>query len=144
MRRLAIAVALAFSTAAWAGAGGSIIITPSQVDVSDKNFEKEARKISIKELKAQNEQWTIYFIAFLKKAAGSAEVNLVFYDTADKSREPTNAFPITTKANAKVLVSSVSFGADQGFKPGHTYDVRVTRLIGGKEDVYARSTLTLK
>ena len=41
-------------------------------------------------------------------------------------------------------MSSVSFSADQGFKAGHKYNVMVTRLIGGHEDVYASSTITLK
>jgi hypothetical protein len=145
MRTIALALTvLALSAvAARAGAPGSMIITAEQVDTSGK-FEAEAKKKSVKELRAQNDQWTLFFVAFLKHSAGSTEVNLVLYDKADKSKEPTNAFPITTQANAKVLVSNVTFGADQGFKPGHTYDVRITRLVGGKEDVYARTTLTLK
>jgi hypothetical protein len=126
-----------------ARAEGNIIITKEQVDTSG-NFAARAKKAAVTELRSQNEQWTMYFIAWLKKAPGSQEVNLVFYDKADKSKEPTNAFPITTKESAKILVSSISFGTDQGFKAGHTYDVRVTRLVGGKEDVYARSTITLK
>jgi len=138
-----LAVTTAFAPRARAGAGGTMIITAEQIDTTGK-FEADAKKKAVKELRAQNEQWTLYFVAFLKKAAGSTEVNLVLYDKSDKSKEPTNAFPITTQANAKVLVSNVTFGADQGFKPGHTYEVRVTRLVCGKEDVYARTTLTLK
>ena len=71
-------------------------------------------------------------------------MQLVFYDTAEKKHEPTNAFPIDTQPSAKVLTSSVSFSADEGFKSGHTYNVLVTRLVSGHEDVYARSTITLK
>ena len=140
----ALALGLAVSRLVWAGAGGTMLITPSAVDVSSAKYEAEARKAAVKELKAQNDQWTLYFIAFLSHAAGAGEVTLVFYDKAEKAHEPTNAFPISTKSSAKVLVSNVSFGADQGFKSGHTYDVLVTRLVGGKENVYARSTITLK
>ena len=31
-----------------------------------------------------------------------------------------------------------------GFVKGHRYEVRATRLIGGKEKVYAKATITLK
>ena len=51
---------------------------------------------------------------------------------------------LATKPAASAMTSSVSFGADQNFKPGHTYNVMVTRLVGGKEDIYARSQVTLK
>jgi hypothetical protein len=141
---VALAVALVGSRLASAGAGGTMLITPSAVDTSSSKFEAEARKAAVKVLSAQNEQWTLHFIAFLSRAPGAPEVQLVFYDKAEKKHEPTNAFPITTKASVKVLVSNVSFGADQGFKSGHTYDVLVTRLVGGKESVFARSTITLK
>jgi hypothetical protein len=143
MRTIALAFTVLVALAPLARADDSLIITSEQIDTTG-NFKAKAKKASVKELKSQNEQWTIFFIAFLKHSPGSPEVNLVFYDQADKSHEPTNAFPITTQSSAKVLVSSVSFGADQGFKPGHTYNVLITRLVGGKEDVYAGSTIALK
>jgi hypothetical protein len=129
---------------AHAGAAGNIYVTAEPVDTSAGDFEKTLKKQQIKEITAKDGQWTINFVAYLKKAAGADEVEVVFYDTAEKSREPTNAFPIQTKANAKILVSSVAVTADQNFKTGHTYNILVTRLIGGSEDVYARSQVTLK
>ena len=57
-------------------------------------------------------------------------MQLVFYDEAEKAHEPTNAFPIETQPSAKILVSSVTFSADQDFKAGHKYNVMVTRLVG--------------
>jgi hypothetical protein len=130
--------------AAHAGAPGSMVITAEAVDTADANFEKNAKKKQISQLAKSGDQWTLFILAFLKKAAGAKEVQLVFYDEAEKKHEPTNAFPIETQPNAKILTSSVSFSADQGFKAGHKYNVMVTRLIGGHEDVYARSTITLK
>jgi hypothetical protein len=129
---------------AHAGAPGSMVLTSDQVDANDANFEKDAKAKQISSLAKSGDGWTLYFLAFLKKAAGSKEVQIVFYDTAEKKHEPTNAFPIETQPNAKILVSSVSFNADQGFKAGHKYNVMVTRLIGGHEEVYARSAITLK
>jgi hypothetical protein len=120
-----------------------MVLTAEQVDTTSPDFEKAAIKKHVSHLEKRGEQWTLYFLAFLEKAAGSKEVQLVFYDTAEKKHEPTNAFPIETQADAKILTSSVSFSADQGFKPGHTYNVWVTRLIGGHEHIYARSTSTI-
>jgi hypothetical protein len=129
---------------AHAGAAGNIFVTAEPVDTSAGDWEKTLKKGAIKTIEAKDGQWTINFVAYLKKAAGAEEVEVVFYDTAEKSREPTNAFPIQTKANAKILVSSVAVSGDQNFKAGHTYNILVTRLIGGSEDVYAKSQVTLK
>jgi hypothetical protein len=151
MRTATVALALAVvctAVPAFAGGGGppagSLFITPEQVDTTSAGFDKELKSKAVKTLDKTNDQWTLYFVAFLKKAAGAKQVQLVFYDTGVKEHEPTNAFPIDTQANAKILTSSVSFSGDQGFKAGHTYNVMITRLVGGKEDVYARSQVTLK
>ncbi|MDB4967484.1 MAG: hypothetical protein JWN44_3173 [Myxococcales bacterium] len=144
MRNITVAAALLFAVAAHAAPAGSMILTAEQVDTGSADFEKEAKKKQIQSLPKSNEQWTLYFLAFLKKAAGSHQVQVVFYDLAEKKHEPTNAFPIQTQPTAKILASSVTFSGDQGFKAGHKYNVLVTRLVGGKEDVYARSTISLK
>ncbi len=144
MRTALVAMILGIGLQAWAGAPGTMVLTAEQVDTSDSNFEKNAKSKQVTSLSKTGDQWTLYFLAFLKKSAGSKEVQLVFYDEAEKAHEPTNAFPIETQPSAKILVSSVTFGGDQGFKPGHKYNVMVTRLIGGHEEVYARTTVTLK
>lgn len=144
MRATIIASALLLSASAWAVPPGTLVITAGAVDTTDPNFEKDIKRHQVHELDKSGDQWTLNFVAFLKKAAGSKTVQLVFYDTAVKKHEPTNNFPITTQPGAKILTSSVSFNADQGFKAGHRYNVLITRLIGGHEEVYARSTVTLK
>jgi hypothetical protein len=144
MRTALAVIVVGIGSQAWAGAPGTMVLTAEQVDTSDSNFEKNAKSKQIASLAKSGEQWTLFFLAFLKKSAGSKEVQLVFYDQAEKAHEPTNAFPIETQPSAKILVSSVTFSADQGFKPGHKYNVMVTRLVGGHEDVYARTTITLK
>jgi len=136
MRTALVAMVLLGSVGvARAGSPGTMVLTAEQVDTSDANFEKTAKSKQISTLSKSGEQWTLYFLAFLKKAAGSKEVQLVFYDAAEKKHEPTQAFPIDTQPSAKILTSSVTFSADQGFKAGHKYNVLVTRLIGGDEDV---------
>jgi hypothetical protein len=144
MRAALVAVALLFSVSAWAVPPGTLVITVDPVDATDPNFEKDVKRHEVHALEKSGDQWTLNFVAFLKKAAGSKLVQLVFYDTAVKKHEPTNNFPIRTQPSAKILTSSVSFNPDQGFKAGHRYNVLITRLIGGREEVYARSTLTLK
>jgi hypothetical protein len=145
MRTALVAMVLLGSVGvARAGSPGTMVLTAEQVDTSDANFEKSAKSKQISTLTKTGEQWSLYFLAFLKKAAGSKQVQLVFYDQAEKKHEPTQAFPIETQPSAKILTSSVTFSGDQGFKAGHKYNVLVTRLIGGHEEVYARSTITLK
>lgn len=144
MRVALITMAMLFSVAAWAVPPGTLVVTGDPVDASDPNFEKDVKKHEVKELTKAGDQWTLNFVAFLKKAAGSKTVQLVFYDFAEKKHEPTNNFPIVTQPGAKILTSSVNFSPDQGFKAGHRYHVLITRLIGGHEEVYARSTVTLK
>jgi hypothetical protein len=141
---VAVALALALPGIASAQASGSIAISAEQPDTSSAGWEKTIKKNSTSTLKGANDQWQMFFVAFLNKAAGSKEVNIVFYDEAEKKHEPTNAFPITTQPSAKILVSNVTFNAEQGFKAGHTYKVMVTRLIGGHEVQYAGSKVTLK
>lgn len=144
MRAAIVALALTFSVSAWAVPPGTLVITAETIDANDPNFEKDLKRHEVHELTKTGDQWTINFVAFLKKAAGSKLVQLVFYDTAVKEHHPTNNFPIQTQPSAKILTSTVSFNADQGFKAGHHYKVLITRLIHGREEVYARSTLTLK
>jgi hypothetical protein len=148
--------AAAVSTEAQAGPG-SIYITDHKVNPAASNF--------VRELKAENKaallrdpdsaSWKVYFVANLTKAAGAEDVNIVFYDLKDKADkgkkpqpgqdlEPVQAYPIRVKPTAKVLMSEVDLKPEEGFKPGGKYQVLITRLVNGKEDVYARTTLELK
>jgi hypothetical protein len=139
-----VALAMLVGTAAWAGAPGSLVITRDAVDTSAKDFEKELKQKSTATVSKDGDKWSFHFVAFLKKSPGSKAVNLVFYDQAEKSKEPVNHVELTTSPSAKVMASEVTLGDDLGLKQGHTYDVRLTRLIGGHEEVYARTKLTLK
>ena len=141
MRIMTVAAALLFAVAAQASPPGSMILTAEQVDTGNADFEKEAKKKQVQALPKSGEQWTLYFLAFLKKSAGSQEVQLVFYDSAEKKHEPTSAFPIQTQPTAKILAGVGEIECPLP-RPDHT--VMVTRLIGGREDIYARSSITLK
>jgi hypothetical protein len=140
---LAVACSIAFAVADIAYAD-NLVISKDQIDTSSSGWEKDVKKHSAATLTAQNDAWTMYFVAFLNKQPGAKEVQLVFYDSAVKQHEPTNAFAIATQPSAKILTSNITISPEQNFKAGHTYKVMVTRLVGGKEVVYAATHVTLK
>lgn len=141
---------------ALAGPGGSIVITDHKLNPALSSFQKELKsenKLALtKDL--DSDTWKVFFVANLSKQAGSEDVHLVFYDLKDPAgakkekppveREPVQAYPIRTKPTARVLMSEVSLRPEEGFKVGGKYQVLVTRLVNGKEDIYARTTLELK
>ncbi len=146
-RSLQLAVvmgALSFVSTAGAAPAGTLIVADHEVTYNAKTFDKDVKKASKDTLSKGVDGWTMYVIAYLKKEAGADEVNLVFYDPGSKDKEPVNAFPITTRANAKILMTSVTVSPEQGLKAGTKYLVEITRLIGGREEVYAKTMLTLK
>lgn len=125
--------------------GGTIIITDHALDPKSSTFEKDLKKAQKASLPKQGDGWHLYFVAYLKKAAGAPEVNIVFYDLGEKDKHAeATAFPVATQPNAKILMSDVQLSPEQAFKSGGRYDVRITRLVNGKEDVYARSKIELK
>ena len=136
---------LTLALPASAASPGTLYITADPVDTSQAGFEQTLKKMNLKELAIKGDQWSFSFVAYLKKAAGSPELTVAFYDTADKAHEPTNVVFVSTQATARVLSSTVSVRADQGFKAGHSYSVLITRLVGGmKRRSTPRSTLTLR
>jgi hypothetical protein len=89
--------------------------------------------------------WTLNFMVFLKEAPGANTVNIVYYDTTAKPREQVNYSEVSVKPDQKIIqLNGVAISKDLGFVKGHKYDVLATRLIGGKEKVYAKTTVTLK
>lgn len=144
MRSLLLSFALlTLARAAWAYGPGTIVVTQAPVTPGD-TFEKDLKKAAKTSLKSEDGKWHVYFVAFLKKAPGSPQLNIVFYDPSAKTKEPVNAYPFEAKADAKVVMSDIEISTDGGFKKGKKYELRVTRLVSGKEEVFARTTLVLK
>lgn len=131
-------------------APGSIIITERMLNPKlytyQSDLKTEARSSLTKN--PDTEAWKVHFIAYLKKSSGSPDVNIVFYDQTPpkpgQPREPVQAYPIKTTKDASILISEVSLKEEEGFKIGGKYQVLITRLINGKEEVYARTSLELK
>jgi hypothetical protein len=88
--------------------------------------------------------WTINLAVFLKEAAGADKINIVYYDVSAK-HEQVNFSEVAVKPDQKMVeLNGIALSTDLGFVKGHKYDVLATRLIGGKEKVYAKTTMTLK
>ena len=43
-----------------------------------------------------------------------------------------------------ILLNGQTVSKEKGFVIGHKYDIRATRVVGGKEKVLAKTTITLK
>ncbi|HMU38671.1 MAG TPA: hypothetical protein PKE31_06630 [Pseudomonadota bacterium] len=130
---------------------GSIVVTERRLNHALGSFHEDLKTEAKKVLTRapEHENWKLYFVAHLKKAAGDSKVNVVFYDAnqtgkAATGREPVHFAEINTQPSAKVLMSDVELRPDQGFKQGGKYQVLITRLINGKEEVYARTQVELK
>ncbi len=133
---------LLWGTSAWAGPSGSIVVTDHKIEAGADNFEKELKAAAKSTVVKSGDSWHIYYVAYLKRAPGAEEINVVFYEPGKRSE--VNAYPLRTSKGAKIMVSEVEIKLEDGFKAGAKYDMRITRLIGGREEVYARTTVELK
>ncbi|MBP6608805.1 MAG: hypothetical protein KA258_04415 [Deltaproteobacteria bacterium] len=147
----AVVLALAISPALAGPPAGSIVVTERRMNPALRSFQEDLKTEATKVLtkKPEHENWKIFFIAYLKKAAGDSKVNVVFYDAGQslkpgQPREPLHFAEIGTKPDTKVLMSDLELRPDQGFKEGGKYQVLITRLINGKEEVFARTLVDLK
>jgi hypothetical protein len=131
------------------GSPGTITITDKKLESSQASSQKElkAEHRCTLEKPADSEGWKVNFVAHLSRAPGSDEVNIVFYEQSPKAgaaREAVQAYPIRTRKEAKVMMANIELKPEEGFKANSKYKVLITRLINGKEEVYARTTLGLK
>lgn len=112
---------------------------------TEKEFGKLVRKARRNKVLQKNAKgrWTIHFIAFLRQAPKASQVNLVWYRLG-KKREQVDFTEFTVPPQGVTLQASAKLSPTVGFKSGDRLEGRVTRLIGGKEKVYARCRLKLK
>jgi hypothetical protein len=110
---------------------------------SDAAMAAAIKKQSTTVIKGDN-AWTINLAVFLKEPAGANKINIVYYDLSHK-REQVNFSEVDVKPDQKMVeLNGIALSSDLGFVKGHQYDVLATRVIGGKEKVYAKATITLK
>ena len=89
--------------------------------------------------------WNLNLMVFLKEPPRADKINIVYYDITAKPRSQVNFSEIGVKPDQKIVqLNDVAISTETGFVKGHKYDVLATRIIGGKEKVYAKATVALK
>lgn len=139
--------AAADDSGAWRANKGRIFVSDTEFGqgyASDGAMVSAMKKQSKTAIKGGG-NWTLNFMVFLKEAPGANSVNIVYYDISAKPREQVNYSEVSVKPDQKIVqLNGVAISKDLGFVKGHKYDVLATRIIGGKEKVYAKTTVTLK
>lgn len=146
----ALLVALLSSVGAhadgWSSMKGRVAISDTDFTsyASDAEMVAAVKKQSKTTLKGDG-NWTMNLMVFLKEPAGASSINIVYYDVSVKPRDQVNFSEVQVQPSQKiVMVNGVSVSKDLGFVKGHKYEVLATRVIGGKEKVYAKGVVTLK
>ena len=112
---------------------------------SDAEMAKAVKKQSKATIKGDGASWTLNLMVFLNAAPGAKTINIVYYDVSVKPRDQVNFAELAVQPTQKIVqVNGVSISKDLGFVKGHKYEVLATRIIGGKEKVFAKGTVTLK
>ncbi len=130
---------------ALAGLGGRIFVSDAPYGSfgSEKEMNAALKKQSKTTFKGDN-SWTLSFMVFLNASPGAATINIVYYDLS-KQKEQVSFTEVGVKPDQKIVqLNDQTVSKDLGFVKGHKYEVRATRLVGGKEKVYAKTVITLK
>ncbi|HEX2659716.1 MAG TPA: hypothetical protein VHU40_15635 [Polyangia bacterium] len=146
---LSVGVALLAPRAVQADAfKGKVMISDAEFGTgygSDAEMAKAVKKQSKATLKGDGPNWTLNLMVFLNAAPGAKTINIVYYDVSVKPADQVNFSEVAVQPTQKIVqVNGVSISKDLGFVKGHKYEVRATRVIGGKEKVFAKGTVTLK
>ena len=144
---LALAVPRAARADMWSSLKGRIFVSDAEFGTgfpSDAAMSAAIKKQAKTVIKGEGGAWTFHLMVFLKEAAGAAKINIVYYDVT-KKREQVNFSEVDVQPDQKMVqLNGIAVSKDLGFVAGHKYEVLATRLVGGKEKVYAKTSLTLK
>jgi len=148
LRQLVLVVFFAtavFSAAAQAG-GGRIVV--SEAEFGSYGSEKELNTALKKQGKttfAGGDAWNLNMMVFLNGAPGANKINIVYYDVSKHPPDQVNFTEVGVKPDQKIVqLNGQAISKDMGFVKGHKYEIRATRVVGGKEKVLAKTTITLK
>jgi hypothetical protein len=111
---------------------------------SEKELATALKKQSKTTIKEEGGTWPLNFMVFLNAPPGADKINIVYYDLS-KKHEQVDFAEVGVKPDQKIVqLNGQAVSKEKGFVKGHKYEVRATRLIGGKEKVFAKTTITLK
>lgn len=137
------ALALAPRTAV---AGGRIVVSDAEFGsyASEKEMSAALKKQGKTTFKGDG-SWNLNMMIFLSSPPGGDKINIVYYDVSKHPPDQVNFTEVGVKPDQKIVqLNGQTISSDMGFVKGHKYEVRATRVIGGKEKVYAKTTITLK
>ena len=127
-------------------AGGRIVVSDAEFGsfASEKEMNAALKKQGKTTFKGGG-SWTLNMMIFLGAGAGGNKINVVYYDVSKHPPDQVNFTEVSVKPDQKIVqLNGQAISSDMGFVKGHKYEVRATRVIGGKEKVYAKTTITLK
>ena len=134
------------SADAWSGQKGKIYVSDAEYVSgypSDAAMIAGMKKQSKTAFKGDG-MWNLNLMIFLKEPAGADKVNVVYWDVT-KKKEQMDYTEVAVQPEQKIVqLNGVGLSKERGFVKGHRYDIVVTRIIGGKEKVYAKTTISLK
>ena len=132
--------------AAHAQAKGRIYVSDVEFGAysSEKEMAQAIKKQAKTTIKDEGGTWPLNLMVFLNAAPGADKINLVYYDLS-KKHEQVDFAEVGVKPDQKIVqLNGQAVSKEKGFVKGHKYEIRATRLIGGKEKVFAKATITLK
>jgi len=141
-----VALAALAPRTAHAQAKGRIYVSDSEFGAfgSEKEMAAALKRQSKTTIKEEGGTWPLNFMVFLNAPPGADKINIVYYDLS-KKHEQVDFSEVGVKPDQKIVqLNGQAASKEKGFVKGHKYEVRATRLIGGKEKVYAKTTITLK
>ena len=140
----ALALCALAPRAAHAQAKGKIYVSDVEFGAYEKEMAAAIKRQSKTTIKEEGGTWPLNFMVFLNAAPGADKINIVYYDLSKKN-EQVDFAEVGVKPDQKIVqLNGQAVSKEKGFVKGHRYDIRATRLVGGKEKVYAKATITLK
>lgn len=110
-----------------------------------QEFKKALNKAQARtELDKDGDAWNFHFVAVFRKPPGAQDVTLVFYDVTGGKREYVNVYEFKVSPDQETLLTQATLLQSEGFVSGKKYQALVTRVIGGKETIYAKASVRLK
>jgi hypothetical protein len=137
------ASAFAQSRAVYNKFKGQLVVADQPLNVTDDDGETiKALKAAKGNLAKTDNKWPFYFVAFLSKKAGHADLSLLFFEKGKKDmkfyKDISGVDP-----NGNIIAFDLEFTEDDdGVKPGTTYDVQVAHVSGSKTTVLAKGRVT--
>jgi hypothetical protein len=95
--------------------------------------------------------WRLHFIAFLRAPIDGDTVNLIAYESGDRSRHPVKVFEVPVQPGTRELqLNNFVISESMGFRRGQAYDLVIeapgntAKPAHGKQDVAAQGMITLR